>query len=129
MIATTLGAIAAADGALDRMGARPLPVKTAYSMAKLLKLIRAELQEYRTLHDELVRRYGVEAEPGSGNFHVTPSNWSAFRSDLETLRATPVEIAWTPIALDALGADPVRADDLVALEPFLAETPTPTPTT
>jgi hypothetical protein len=128
MITTTLGAIAAAEGALDRLGARPLPVKTAYTTSKLLRLVREELKTYRTLHDDLVKKHGGEDPPGSGNYQVPPATFAAFRDDLTTLLETPVEIAWTPLALDALGADPLRADDLLALDAFLINgTPPPPP--
>jgi hypothetical protein len=121
MIATTLGAIAAAEPALDRLGARPLPMKTAYTTSKLLRLVRDELKTFRTLHDDLVKRHGAEDPPGSGSYRVPPgAQYVTFRAELDTLMATPVEIAWTPIALDALGDEPVRADDLLALDPFLS---------
>jgi hypothetical protein len=128
MIATTLGDIAAAEPALDRLGARPLPVKVAYTTSKLLRLVREELKTYRVLHDDLVKKHGREEPAGSGNFRVPPDKFAAFRDDLETLLGTPVEIAWTPLALDTLGDDPLRADDLLALEAFLANgTPEPAP--
>jgi len=121
MITTTLGAIAAAEPALDRLGARPLPIKAAYSTSKFLKLVREELRTYQTLHDDLVKKHGRESEPGSGQFSVPPAHWRAFREDLEQLLGTSIDIPWTPIALDTLGADPMRADDLVALAPFLTD--------
>jgi hypothetical protein len=127
MITTTLGHIAAAQAALERLGARALPVKAAYSTAKFLKLVREELTSYQTLHDDLVKKYGVESDPGSGNYRVLPDQWTVFRNDLAVVLETPVELAWNPIALDTLGDEPFRADDLIALGPFIVET-TPAPT-
>jgi hypothetical protein len=129
MITTTLGAIAMAEPALDRLGARPLPARVAYSAAKLLKLVRNELKMYQQLHNDLVKKHGVETPPGSGQFQVPPDKFATFRDELQDVLDSKVEILWTPLALDALGNDPIRADDLAALDAFIVEnasTETPT---
>ena len=121
MIECTLGQIVAADEtkALDRLGERPLPPKVAYTAAKLLALMRKELKIYREVHDKLVKEHGDETPPDSGNYTVPPARFGAFAAALTEILAAPVVIDWTPLTLDDLGAAPLRADDLVALDPFL----------
>jgi hypothetical protein len=122
MITCTVGQLVAADEtkALERFGARGLPPKVAYTAAKLLALVRRELKVYREVHNKLVKQYGEEIPPGSGTFQVRAAEFATFAAALTDVLDAPVEINWTPIALEDLGGDPLRADDLVALDPFLA---------
>jgi hypothetical protein len=125
MIECRLGQIVVADDekALERLGARALPPKVAYTAAKLLSLVRKELRIYRELHDKLVKEYGVETTPGS--YQVPPTRMVEFVTALSEVLETTVSIDWTPLTLDELGADPLRPDDLVALEPFITPAPPP----
>jgi hypothetical protein len=129
MIETTLGALIEAQPALERLAAARLSVKTAYHIAKLIRLATPELQQFQTQRNALVQTFGAErpataAERAANQgqpttLEVTPENRPAFFAQVAELVSIPTTLAWTPLAIEALDGVEITAADLLALGPFL----------
>ena len=131
---TTLGQLLAAEPALARLADLRIPVKPAYHLAKLLKLVRVEIQQFHEQRHAVVRELGVEREPtgaeraqhGPGAvMEVAPGNLPEFRRRLDELSAIEVTLPWTPIDIASLGAVDISAGDLDALGPLVTMNETP----
>ncbi len=131
-IETTLGALVTAEAALARLAGRQLPIKTAYHVAKLVRLVRAETEHYHAQRTAFIKELGASRDPtpaekaaGSTEvFEVKSENVQDFQKRMTELDALAVTIAWGPIDLATLGAIEIVAFDLVQLEPLLTGTPT-----
>jgi hypothetical protein len=122
-ITTTLGTLAAAAPALGRLAAQPLPVKSAYTVAKLLKLAGAEIDLFTERRNALIKELGEETDTPQGRvLQVTPDNMATFTTRLTELAAIDVTLAWTPIDLAAL-PDTITLSpaDLLALGPLVTD--------
>jgi hypothetical protein len=127
MITTTLGALVrAADDQPERVSAwtrlteRSWPVRLAYRMAKLTKLIRAEVSAYNDIRIAIIKELGVES---NGNWAVTPEQWPTFTERMSELLLQSVTIEWEPIQLAELGAVDISAADLDALDVLVVGEP------
>ena len=120
-IDTTLGALAEAQPALQRLGALSLPAKPAYHLSKLIRLVNAAMESYSDVRNKLVTKYGTPVAETPGMFTFTAENGDAFTKEVRALNAEPVTIAWSPISLDAWGDVNVSPGDLAALGPLLAD--------
>src|SRR3972149_3726051 len=58
------------QGSLSKLLGKELPVKTAYTLGKLFNKIKSELQQYYSHRDNLIKKYGKEAD---GNFSIGSS--------------------------------------------------------
>ena len=151
MITTTLAELLDAETALAALEQLQLPVKTAYHVAKLTRLVTVETKLFKERRDALIKDLGAERETtdaeraggaGPTTTQVTPKNWDTYIARVNELGAIAVEIAWRPLTLTELegattGSGPmdnrtqvptqVRAADLRRLGPLLADEPdTPT---
>lgn len=132
-IETTLGALFDAEPALGRLLAVPLPVKTAYHVAKLGRLVREDTAHFHEQRAALIRELGAERDPtdaekahgGSDTkvISVTAEHWQEFQTRVAELAAIPVTLAWRPLLLDDLGAIAISGADLLALGPLVTAAP------
>jgi len=130
MIATTLGALVTAEPALERLATERLSVKAAYHVAKLARLVRLETALFHEARQKALLEFGEErdaatpeerARLGPRVITVTPEHAAAFTARLADLTALPVELAWTPLDLEALGDLRITPADLLALGPLIAD--------
>ncbi len=131
---TTIGACVDAEQALIDLAAVKFPVKTAYRIAKLLRLVKVEAEHYNELRTALVKELGDEREPTAAELErgmvgpvtqVRPSDWSVFVTREAEIRALPVEIGWSPLTMADLDTmEPIAGSVLFALGPFLVDDPT-----
>jgi hypothetical protein len=132
MITTTLGQLANAQEAFDRLIALKLSVKAAYHLKKLLVLVRAELQHFQELRTYLIKELGAEREPTEAEksrarsaepvWEVLPENMLAFHAKVIELGNTEATITWGPFDLAWLGTNEVTAADLDVLGPLVCWT-------
>ena len=123
MIPTTLGTLAAAAPALGRLAAQPLPVKSAYTVAKLLKLAGAEIDLFTERRNALIQELGETKDSEQGTVvQVTADNVETFTARLTELAGVEVTLAWTPLDLQAL-PDTITLSpaDLLLLGPLVAD--------
>lgn len=118
-IHTTLGELAAAEPALERLAALPLPIKPAYHLTKLARLVRQELGSYHDIRNRHARELGTSDDGRLFNF--TRENGQIFNEKIAVLNAEPVTIPWSPIILDSWGDVLVAPGDLAALGSLLGE--------
>jgi hypothetical protein len=123
VITTTLGTLAAAAPALARLAAQPLPVKSAYTVAKLLKLAGAEIDHFTELRNAMIQELGEEKDGPEGKVvQVTADNVPTFTARLTELAALETTLAWDPIDLSKLpDTITVSPADLVLLGPLVAD--------
>jgi len=128
-IETTLGVLVAAEPALARLAAEKLPIKVAYHIAKLAKLVIAETELFKQQRDALVKRLGTvraatEAERavhGSEVWEVQPPHQREFVDQLTELLKSPSMVAWVPLEFEELKDVVLPAADLLALGPLVVE--------
>jgi hypothetical protein len=128
MITTTLGALSLTEPALARLAEVRLPVKTAYQVAKLLRVVKVEASHFEQQRQAYVRELGTERDPTPAEraqgftdrvVVVGPADQPEFGRRMLELSNLVVELPAAPLALAALGAIDITAADLVALEPIL----------
>jgi hypothetical protein len=135
MITTTLGALVTAEPALGRLLDQRVSMQTAYTLAKLAKLVREETAVYHQQREALIQALGAPREPTASEqaagiresvIEVTVDNRAPFFAKVQELAAIPVTLAWTPVAVSVLDGIQISGADLLALDPLLQE-PEPTP--
>lgn len=123
-IRTTLGALVECAPALGRLGELPLPVRIAYHVSKLSRLVAHELKWFQTQRDAAIKERGLERaatadEVAAGTigpvWQVDPKHRADFLARMQELQDLPVELAWMPLALEALDGHQISASDLGAL--------------
>lgn len=121
MITTTLAQLMEAQPALERLAAERLPVKTAYRVAKLLRVARPEIQQFTAQRDAMIREMGFERQLVTGEMvtEVTPANREAFFAKVTELAALEVRLEIDPLEIGALDGASLSATDLLALDRFL----------
>jgi hypothetical protein len=127
-ITMTLRAVLEAQPALDRLAGEKLPVRLAYHVAKLVKLVRVEVEDFNAQRFKLVKEYGVtrpatEAERpvhGPEVIEVPPEKIAAFQQELATLVDEPVTFDRAPLSITDTFPN-ITAADLVALGPLVDE--------
>lgn len=140
-IATTLGALVGAVAALRRLAGLKLPMKPAYHLSKLQKLVNDEMEHFDGRRKALLARLGAERAStpdeiavgaAERDVYVKPEHWPEFEQEMRDLLAVPVTIPWGPFDLSALEKEPITAGDLNALglhtDGALVILPDPVPT-
>jgi hypothetical protein len=97
------------------------PAKAHYHVAKLVRLMRPDMQHYRDERDKLIKAFGAESETATGErvWSVLPEHQETFAKQLQDLGAIPVEIPWAPLSLDDL--PDLTGAELEALLPLIAD--------
>lgn len=127
-ITMTLRAVLEAQAALDRLAGERLPVRLAYNVAKLVKLVRVEIGDFHEQRMKLVKEYGLarpatEAElpiHGPEVIEVPPDKIAAFQKELEALVAEPVRFDRAPLQLADTFPN-ITPADLIALGPLVTD--------
>jgi hypothetical protein len=132
VITTTVAVLVDAQPALDRLAAQPLPVKVAYAVAKLARLIRPDVAQFIAQRNDLIRAHGTEH---NGIVEVPPEHRDVYVAQVAALARVEVTLEAAPLDLAALDGARVTANDLIALAVFVVDSPlagvmpTPTPPT
>lgn len=112
-ITVTIRQLLEAESSLVSLGQEKINGKAAYSVAKLLRLVRNELNDFREARKKIFQTHGVrrEARIDEQQQGMTDA-WDAPVGDLDKLRAlteelellvdTEVTLPWGPISISAL---------------------------
>lgn len=119
-ITTTLGVLVQAEGSLHRFGMERLPIKAAYHLSKLTRLVLAETKEFETQRLALVEELG--AKDDQQQLRVTPENMPEFTRRINELAGVEVSIPWGPLDLTPLRDLRISAADLAQLGPLVTFT-------
>jgi len=125
-IDTTIGALAEAEAALQRLAAARMPIVAAYRLSRISKAVTEELRGFQEARERLVRAHGTERAPtaaeraaGAGPtvIEVIPGSpgWLAFLEEARALAAEPVSLATRPFDLASVPTLEISPADLVAL--------------
>ena len=86
------------DG-IKELSALKLPAKTAYQIARNMKLINAELDEFNKARSSLITdKYGVRSEDGD-SFQVPPKNVEKFTKEMTDLLNMEINLDIYPVEL------------------------------
>lgn len=91
-----------------------LPVKAAYSLAKLASKLRDQYEVVEEVRNGLVKTYGGKDGKGQIIVATTSKNYQKFLSELDELMDTEIEIVFDKVSL------PEKVDDrTIVIEPSI----------
>ena len=79
--------IATGFPALNKLGnSTAVPVLKALQLAKIIKIVKSEYQDYQKVNDGIIKKYG-KIMPNSRNFGIMPGdpNWDKYIKDYDKL--------------------------------------------
>lgn len=122
-IVSTLGELVRARAALGRLLELPLPIKLAYTLAKLGKFVEAELKLWEERRVALAKSLGEEREPTEAErengaatmFKIKPENMAKWREEIGKLNEIEVTLDWKPFSLADLPDGKIAAADILDL--------------
>jgi hypothetical protein len=128
-LSTTIGQLVAMDQALDRLIVEKWPIKAAYAISKLSRVVKKETAYAKTEQEKWIRELGAEKSPTpeqraqgvSSTFEVTAEHMGTFLSRLSELYAVPVALQVTPLALASCDGVSVSAADVAVLADVITD--------
>ena len=113
------------ESIIEKLMNQKLPLKVAYKLRGINKIIRAQREEYEALRREALNRFGNKDEAGAlqvdeaGNVGFSQENLQAFLSELNDL--VKIEFDVPKISLEELGNDiELSAAELAVIEDLIA---------
>lgn len=106
---------------LKKLGAKEVPAKVSYRLARLAKKFQSEIKVFEAKRFELLKKYGEEVADKKGFWQCKPENIEPFQQDMSDMLEQPVEIDFTKIPLEMFGDVKLEARDLAALDDFIEE--------
>jgi hypothetical protein len=116
----TIGTILDAQPVLGKLVNLPLPVKSAYWIARLAEHVSREFQVAEQKRVELIKTHGGDPDE-KGNVSVKPESLNAFLADFAELCGIEVEVDCKPISLESLESASLTPADFLALGPLVVE--------
>jgi hypothetical protein len=92
----SLKEIKLAEAPLTKFIEQTIPIKLAYRLGKLIRLMQQELQQIEASRIKLVKQYGTENE-GSSTIEVKPESMQQFNEEWLELLDTQADIDFEPI--------------------------------
>ena len=93
---------------------KPLPIKVAWNLNKLVKVFDKELADIEEFRVDLIKKLGIENEDGS--VKVPDDKMNDFVDEFNELLNQEMEISFEPISVDVLGDTTISAKDMMILE-------------
>jgi len=116
----TLNSIQNAKEILTRLANTDLPIKTSYSLSKLIKLLNEEYNSIEECRTRLVTKYGDESDEGSIRVLPGTENFNKFIKEYADFMNTEIEINMNKIDVDINMTNMnVKPIDMVNLEQFV----------
>lgn len=114
MITTKLGELVNAEFALENLITQKLPIKTAYHISKLFRLVKIEIGHFNEQRNLIIKDLGTK---DNDLWKVEPNgpNWTEFLEKINELVALEVNLDWKPINFDDLESITITPADLNAL--------------
>lgn len=122
MVTVKLGELRFIVDSLNSIMVEKLPVKTAYSLSKLGRVVQKEWEVYEEGRFKLIDRYSAKDEAGrpvveNGRYKMVDPN--GFGKEINELGGIEAQIDFNPITLDALGDIQVSPAVLAGLDKFI----------
>lgn len=125
MIKLTIGDLVNSTEALQKLADKQLKAKLAWQVARLLKMIDAELQSFNDTRMNLVKKYGEKDETGSlitddkGNCKILPDLVNEFSKELKELVDTEIELNSNKLKIEDLENLNFSPAEMNTLEAFI----------
>ena len=125
MIKLTIGDLVNSTEALQKLADKQLKAKLAWQVARLLKMIDAELQSFNDTRMNLVKKYGEKDETGSlitddkGNCKILPDLVNEFSKELKELVDTEIELNSNKLKIEDLENLDFSPAEMNTLEAFI----------
>lgn len=107
---------------LSKLLNKELPVKTAYRLGRLSKVLQSELDQFNLTRNNLIKKYGKEKD---GQYQIEPDDKEAlekFNKEIEELLTVEINIdSYNPINVDDLGDIKLSAIDMSNLSIFFKD--------
>lgn len=108
MITITVQDIVSSINTFKAIAAQQLPVKTAYSIARLIKEIDRENEIFISARQSLINKYGQRDEDGNlisedGNLYIQKDKIQIFKEELQELLNSEIELNAEKISVENLG--------------------------
>ena len=108
-----------AQSALQKVMNADLPVKIAFRLSRVAKVIDGVFIDIEAQRAKLIKKYGVPSKDG---FTVKPENVAQFQEEFTGLLSEEsVELNIEPFGLELLEGIKLTALDMMALESFIKE--------
>lgn len=114
--------IISAIGALGKLSATELPLKTAYNVKRSIDLLQKEVDFFNQERKKLLEKYGTENEDGS--FTLREDTLLDAQRSMEELLAMEVAPDITAVSIPLDDGIRLSANDIEALTPFVTFTET-----
>ena len=114
---TTIKQIIESNEALNTLITSKQPVKVAWRIARILRLLEPELKAYEEARMKVITQY---AEVEGDRYTVPVENGAAFNDAMQALISEEISLAAEPIAINSLDGN-ISAQDIATLEWVLVE--------
>ena len=111
--------------ALQKLSKMNLKARLAWQVAKLLKVVDEEMQDFNKTRVEVIRKYGNKDENGElitdekGNCKVEGENLGSFTKELNELTDTMLSLNVNRLKIKELEELDFTPAEMVQLEPFI----------
>jgi len=100
---------------LVKLSNLPLPIKVAYKISRLFRIVWPEYEAIEVQRAKLVQKYASENEGTT----VGEENRAAFVEEFTSLLNETVNVAIEPLNIEELGGNSLSAQELLALEKII----------
>lgn len=125
MIKITVAELLNSTETLQKLAAKELKAKLAWSVARVLKAAEKEIQDFNETRMKLITKYGEKDENGelitddNGNCKIIEGSVTEFTNELNELTASELEINANKLSMDSLENLDFTPIEMAALEPFV----------
>lgn len=122
----TLGEIVLAQPTLSKLGKLSFRGRAAFVIAKLAKVISAEMEDFNAARDAILIKYADKDENNkpiidNGQVHLSDENLAACNSEIQELLATEVEINTSSLMAEWFDDIDITPAEVEALMIFIEE--------
>lgn len=127
MIKLTLKDIVDAQQALIKLTHLNLPIKAAYKISRIIKVLEPELQHYYTTLNMILIKYGAKTDNKGkiifvdGQPDMAVDQKILYEKELNELLDVTLELTVSPISLEEINTIQMCPVDLLLLEKFIIE--------
>lgn len=113
--------IVTANGALNKLMSKEVPIKVGFQLSKIAKKLNEELSIYNDNRVKLIKKYGEEDKKKNGNYNIKKENIETFQKELTELMEVKVKVDIDKIKIKEIENVKLSGGDLLALDFLLEE--------
>lgn len=123
-----MSSILSAQGAIQKLQSKPMPLKITYNLTKLYKALSSEADFYNEKLNEIVQEYGERDEEGNlkptadgRGVQIQKDRLEEAQSKLNELYTIEVTLPDIKLSVETLGDVELTLEETNALMPFFEE--------